>query len=224
MHLDFDDSDIEPENFLKMFPDLDGFVHNSLHNAVGKWKYHAVFALSQPVTPEAYEMIWDMIALKIKDAGYHVPLGAGRPSKGAKLSELDRASRTPTQFLRLACQAENGVDSFFIRQHGVPIDPIEWIENNHYVPKESKKAGCPGASPDLAAARAAVATFVGLSHGERNRGMFELYLALKCAHIPKYDRDDMLLRVADQDFPDDRRGSRASRIKQAGQLSRPPYD
>ena len=133
--LDFEDGHLSPEEFSKLFPDLQMIIFNSAHHTFHHPRFHVIILLDHVLTPEAYERIWDRIALKLKDAGYWVQMGPGQPRKDQKRSGLDPDSRKPTQLMRAPCQTDDGIDSFFHKyiDGRKPLDPVKWIENDNYI-------------------------------------------------------------------------------------------
>lgn len=141
-----------------------------------------------------------------------------------KLSGLDKDSRKRTQLYRAPCQASNGVDSFFHKyvEGREPLDAIQWIENDHYIPEAPRIAEGQGepsdAPPDLGAIDRELDAWSLLNHGERNLGLFKLWYNLKRARIPKWQIDLAIDQAANMKFCDDKANSLKDRKRHAKQL------
>jgi hypothetical protein len=224
--LDFENGHLSPKEFAKQFPDLQMAIFNSKGHSFGKDRFHVIILLKDIVTPDAYEWLWDRIALKLEDAGYWVGLRRGRPPKDMKLSGLDKGSRKPTQIYRLPCQAENGVDSFFDKyiDGREPLDAVKWIENDHHIPQAPRKpteaqGEHSDAPPDLIAIDREMGAWSLLKTGERNLGLFKMFHALKRARIPRWQIDTIIDQAANMKFHDDNKAdSPKDRLRHAKQL------
>jgi hypothetical protein len=137
--LDFEDGDLQPDMFPKLFPDLQMVVTNTYNHTSDKPRFRAFLFTDEPMTIEAYGLIYNAIADKLEDAGYSVK----RPGKRLKTSNasnsrpsgLDWSKSFPTSLFYFPCQAQYADDSFFIEkiEGRYPLNPSTWIEHV-YVP------------------------------------------------------------------------------------------
>jgi len=133
--LDFEDGGLQPETLPKLFPDLQMVVTNTFNHRPDKPRYRAVFFTDEPMTNEAYSLIYNSIADKLEEAGYSVE----RTGKHLKTSNapnsppsgLDWSKSFPTSLFYFPCQAQSPTDSFFIEcmEGRYPLNPSTWIEN-----------------------------------------------------------------------------------------------
>lgn len=137
--MDFEEGDLKPEELPKLFPHTQMLVMNSFNHTTKNPRFRAVFAVKQPLTPEAYIALWDIIADKFRDAGYKVR--KGKPNKGKKKpdgkrqleSGLDWQKRSPASLFYLPSQAQNPSESFFNDyndQDREEIDAELWISRS----------------------------------------------------------------------------------------------
>jgi hypothetical protein len=114
-------------------------VTNTYNHTSDKPRFRAVLFADEPMTIEAYGLIYNAIADKLEEAGYSVK----RPGKHSKTlnpsnsrpSCLDWSKSFPTSLFYFPCQAQCADDSFFIEQieGRCPLKPLTWIEHV-YVP------------------------------------------------------------------------------------------
>jgi hypothetical protein len=125
LQLDFDDSELDPTLASRLFADLKHVAYNSFNNGRdGLFRYRMFFPLSMPVNVEVYQLLWDMVAQRVVDAGYEVD----KKRKG-KVSGLDLSKRTPVAWMYAPCQANEKKHSFWIDHWDAPIiDPIKMID------------------------------------------------------------------------------------------------
>jgi hypothetical protein len=142
--LDFENGDLTPKEFSKKFPDLWMVIFNSYRHTCQKPRFRVLILTTDRLTPAVYKRIWDRIALKLEMGGHQVYLKKGRPSADKKKSGLDNKSRCPTQLYYLPAQCEycDGMDSFFwnLKEGREALDPVQWIENDHYIPPAPTEA------------------------------------------------------------------------------------
>jgi hypothetical protein len=101
----------------------------------GSFAFRAVLFTDEPMTAEAYGLIYNSIAVKLEEAGYLVEK-PGRKLKTANASNfrpsgLDWSKSFPTSLVYFPCQAQCADDSFFIEkmEGRYPLNPSRWIEN-----------------------------------------------------------------------------------------------
>jgi hypothetical protein len=133
--LDFEDGELQPETLPKLFPDLQMVVINTFNHTSNKPRFRVVLFTDEPMTAEAYGLIYNSIADKLEEAGYSVE----RPGKKLKTSNatnsrpsgLDWSKSLCTSLFYFPCQAQCADDSFFIEkiEGRYPLNPSRWIEN-----------------------------------------------------------------------------------------------
>ena len=120
---------MRPEQFAKVFPDLQMIVTNSYNHNNESPRFRAIILTSSLMTASAYEALFDAIVNKLYDAGY-----GKAPKAGSKLkrSGIDYSKRAATSLFYLPCQAKATHESFFDVYAGrdrAPLDPEQWIRN-----------------------------------------------------------------------------------------------
>ena len=133
--LDFENGDLAPDELPKLFPNIRMVVTNSYHHHTSRPRFHVFIPVRQPLTPDAYEVLWDMIADKIQHAGYEVTKPRSNKGQTRELprSGLDRGKKTPSSLFYLPCRARDPSESFFVdyRDEGRAIlDPEVWFGNS----------------------------------------------------------------------------------------------
>ncbi|WP_353404944.1 DEAD/DEAH box helicase [Brucella sp. NBRC 13694] len=125
LQLDFDDSELDPALACRLFSDIKHLAYNSYNNGRdGLFRYRMFFPLTQPVTIEVYQLLWDTLAERVIDAGYQV----NKKRKG-KQSGLDLSKRTPVAWMYAPCQAASKKNSFWQPNwEAEMMDPIKFIE------------------------------------------------------------------------------------------------
>jgi hypothetical protein len=135
--LDFEDGDLSPDEFPKLFPHYRMLVTNSFHHTANKPRFRVMMPTTQPIPRDAYPLLYDNIAAKLEETGYTILRSSAKKkisrSNGDKpKSGLDWSKRPPTSLFYLPCQAEDPTQSFF-RYYDEPgreaLDPVPWIEN-----------------------------------------------------------------------------------------------
>ena len=134
--LDFENGELQPETLPKLFPDLQMVVTNTFNHTSDEPHFRAVLFTDEPMTAEAYGLIYNSIADKLEEAGYSVSRNNKRqkPSGRSHIrpSGLDWHGSRPTSVFYLPCQGEVPKDSFF-HEHiegRHPLNPSTWIENS----------------------------------------------------------------------------------------------
>src|SRR5262245_40015202 len=72
MWLDFESADLPPNELPQLFPHLRMLVTNTFHHTADKPRFRVIIPTTQPVTSEAYLLLYENIARKLEDAGYFV--------------------------------------------------------------------------------------------------------------------------------------------------------
>ncbi|TPW25844.1 hypothetical protein FJU11_17450 [Pararhizobium mangrovi] len=126
LQLDFDDSEMPPEAMSRLLQDVRHVAYNSFNNGRDAlYRFRVMIPLSAPVTTEAYESLWDIIAQRVLAAGYSV--GKQRGHLGLR-SGMDVSKRTPASFMYLPSQACQKKHSFWIENwHTHMLDPSVWV-------------------------------------------------------------------------------------------------
>jgi hypothetical protein len=126
--LDFENGELQPAAIAELFPHHRLVVMNTFNHTPEKPRFRAIFLTSGPLTPEAYEELWDQIAAKIEDSGYWFK--QAKPNR--QPSGLDYSKRTAASIFYAPCQAKNPADSFFTSYNEGRdlLDPMIWIENS----------------------------------------------------------------------------------------------
>jgi hypothetical protein len=188
--LDFEDGELKPETLPRLFPDLQ--MSNTFNHRPDKPRFRAVLFTDEPMTAEAYGLIYGWIADKLEEAGYSVE----KPGKHLKTSNapnsrpsgLDWSKSLPTSLFYFPSQARCPADSFFMeRMEGRnPLTPSTWIENTT-VPLqptfESVEPDIPGVPYDETMIQSAISTWrTSPSYpGRGNVMFFDLAFSLKYA-------------------------------------------
>jgi hypothetical protein len=134
--LDFEDGELQPETLAKLFPDLQMVVTNTFRHTWNKPRFRAVLFTDEPMTAEAYGLIYNSIADKLEEVGYSVER-AGKKLKtsntpNSRPSGLDWLKIVPTSLFYFPCQAQSPDDSFFIEymEGRYPLNPSTWIKKS----------------------------------------------------------------------------------------------
>lgn len=131
--MDFDGGDLAPEELSKLFPTIRMVVMNSYHHHATKPRFRVFIPVQRPLTPDDYEVLWDIIAGKIEDAGYEVQKSRKKIKQPTcPQSGLDWSKRTPASLFYMPCQAENPLQSFFISYNDdkrAILDAVVWLAN-----------------------------------------------------------------------------------------------
>jgi len=152
LQLDFDSGLLRPERASKIFSDIKHLVWNSANNGKDNTlRYRIFIPLSQPVTVEIAEKLWDVLAERVRLDGWYV----GRDTDQLNPSGLDMSKRTPSSFFYAPCRplTKKGTEyTFFIDtswsqpcwdvvkaiDNMILVD-VEYIETNPVMNKASDK-------------------------------------------------------------------------------------
>jgi hypothetical protein len=128
-HGDRKGGELTPERFGELFPRTKLVVFNTYNHTPEKPRFQVVFPFDQPLNPDQYELLYDNLIAKIKDAGFGVGHAKSVPASG-----LDLIKKTPTSLFYLPCQAKQPTDSFFYDLYHddsrETLDPKNWIEHS----------------------------------------------------------------------------------------------
>ena len=145
--LDFDNGELSPDEFRRMFPEVKWLIWNSFNNGKdNQRKYRVLFPTASLMTAEMYHTLWDVIAQRIESFGYYIGSAAsyekqkqvGRPMPPR--SGLDISKRTANSFFYLPCRAGLGKKhTFWMENWGeqvVILNPDVWVK---YAPIEKQQ-------------------------------------------------------------------------------------
>ncbi len=129
--LDFENGDLKPEDFPKLFPNLRMVITNTFGHTKENPRFRAVILTTNILTREAYNILQSQIIAKLEDAGYSVD---AKPKVGANTlrSGLDTGKNVPSSLFYLPCQVEDSADNCFRYYAGDDtefLDAARWIEN-----------------------------------------------------------------------------------------------
>jgi hypothetical protein len=237
--LDFEDGELQPETLAKLFPDLQMVVTNTFRHTWNKPRFRAVLFTDEPMTAEAYGLIYNSIADKLEEVGYSVER-AGKKLKtsntpNSRPSGLDWLKSVPTSLFYFPCQAQSPDDSFFIEymEGRYPLNPSTWIENSAIPLQPTLESLDPLGNETSEVDRAAVELAVKLwrasqvEPGNGHHMFFMLASSLKLAGMD-YPEIEMTLRSeADYAYtPGERKGEIPGLIRDlreyfSGELWRP---
>ena len=71
--LDFENGDLSPDEFPKLFPRTRMILTNTFRHTVARPRYRVIIPTTDQLTPETYLLLYEQIARKLEDAGYAVP-------------------------------------------------------------------------------------------------------------------------------------------------------
>jgi hypothetical protein len=128
--LDLEHTDIKPDHIAKLFPRIQMVVTNTFSHTEENPRYRVIILTTKRLTADAYEMIFDEIVAKLKDAGF---VQEPRPGTSQLRSGLDHSKRSSTSLFLLPCQAQVKDHSFFDVYDGPErklLDPFVWINNS----------------------------------------------------------------------------------------------
>jgi hypothetical protein len=131
LYLDFENGDLKPEEFPKLFPNLAMVVINSFNHTAEKPRFRVVIPTTDIMTPEVYCILQSQVAAKLEEAGYSV----GKKHKAGSntlRSGLDTGKQSPASLFLLPCQAKDSKDNFFHyhKDDGREfLDATVWVEN-----------------------------------------------------------------------------------------------
>jgi hypothetical protein len=131
--LDFDEGDLLPDDFAKLFPRYKFVIFNSYRHRNDRPRFRVVMFTSTPLTIEAYEVVYKLIRAKLKEAGYATPATKQVVVRG-KQSGLDWSKHVATSLFYLPAQAEVAEESFFQSYDDdgrEAIDVLAWLKSYH---------------------------------------------------------------------------------------------
>jgi hypothetical protein len=131
--LDFEDGDLKPEEFPKLFPQLRMAVFNTWHHAAEQPRFRVVIPTTDIMTADVYSVLQNHIESKLRDGGYSVENKTKKPAwRNILRSGLDCGKQSPCSLFYLPSQAEVQKDSFFHYYDDAGrefLDAPVWIEN-----------------------------------------------------------------------------------------------
>jgi hypothetical protein len=202
--LDFEDGDLQPKELPQLFPHVQMLVFNTFRHTAEKPRFRVIIPTTQPVTPEAYLLLYENIAWKLEDSGYFVQRNRKRQKAAQPRSGLDWSKRHPTSLFYLPCQAEDAEKSFFLEYNDgarTPLDPLPWIENGEVSLQPELPAFCDsnskGKDIDQARVERAIAAWRATPKGHGNDGFFRLALECKRAGMDVRQVEEMLQSEAE---------------------------
>jgi hypothetical protein len=137
--LDFENGDLNPEEFPELFPHIRMVVTNTFRHTRREPRYRVIIPTTQPMTSEVYAILYESIAFKLEEAGYDVPKKRNSEKvPGRKRSGLDWAKRAPVSLFNLPSQAGDATQSFFhvhTEEGRSTLDPAMWVENSGFLIK-----------------------------------------------------------------------------------------
>jgi hypothetical protein len=223
--LDFENGDLSPDEFPKLFPRTRMILTNTFRHTVARPRYRVIIPTTDQLTPEVYLLLYEQIARKLEDAGYAVPTRqpkAGRASNAAKRqSGLDWSKRLPTSLFYLPSQAADPSQSFFRDYNDasrLPLDPIPWISNGP-MPLQPELDTCSDLDDDEnqineALVQAAITNWRNSPKGSGNDNFFQFALELRKAGMNKAQIENMLQsEAAFAHSPNERRAQIPSIIR-----------
>jgi hypothetical protein len=223
--LDFENGELSPDEFPKLFPRIRMILTNTFRHTVARPRYRVIIPTTQQLTPETYLLLYEQIARKLEDAGYAVPRRnpkAGRTSNAAnRQSGLDWSKRLPTSLFYLPSQAADPSQSFF-RDYSetarVPLDPIPWISNGP-MPLQPELDACSDFGDDdreidQARVQTAITNWRNSPKGSGNDNFFKFALDLRRAGMNTGQIETMLRsEAAFGHSPNERKAQISSIIK-----------
>lgn len=125
MMLDFDGGTLSPREVTIILTDIQHLIYNSFNNGKnGQVKFRVVIPFSKPASPALYHHVWDLIAERLRDAGYSVGgLPVNLPASG-----LDKSKRCANSWFYMPCRAKLGArQTFWMENWSAPtLDPWNW--------------------------------------------------------------------------------------------------
>jgi hypothetical protein len=205
--LDFENGVLQPETLPKLFPDVQMVVTNTFHHTKDKPRFRVILFTDEPMSVEAYDLIYNSIADKLEEAGYSVKRN-GKKRKASnpinsRPSGLDWKKSAPTSLFYFPSQAQCADDGIFIEkiEGRYPLNPTTWIENTTVPLQPTLKPFQPD-TPENAVdwERAQQAKDVWRTSksrpGKANDMFFDLAFSLKCAGMNFQEIEETLLTEA----------------------------
>jgi hypothetical protein len=220
--LDFENGDLTPDEFPKLFPRTRMILTNTFRHTAARPRYRVIIPTTDQLTSETYLLLYELIAGKLEDAGYAVPRRKPKAGHAARQqSGLDWSKRLPTSLFYLPSQAADPSQSFF-RDYNealrVPLDPIPWISNGP-MPLQPELGECPdlnddGREIDEAQVQTAISNWRSSPQGFGNDNFFKFALDLRRAGMNTGQIETMLRsEAAFGRSPNERRAQIPSIIK-----------
>jgi hypothetical protein len=134
--MDFEKGELKPSELPNLFPGLQMVVMNTYRHVTREPRFRVVIPTTERMTPEVYKVVYQCLADKLEEAGYHVDYGENKATvSNARPSGLDWSKSLPTSLFYLPSQAERASDSFFLdflESPRAPLNPSEWVRNSTF--------------------------------------------------------------------------------------------
>ncbi|MFB0487688.1 hypothetical protein ABIE45_000274 [Methylobacterium sp. OAE515] len=142
--LDFDKSELRPEDLAEIFKDLQMVTYSTYSNSHSEIRYRAYFPTTRPMLIPEYTAIIQALIQAIEDAGYRgenkgpaKPNGSGSEGESDRFSiggnrkrhGIDMSKRGAYSLFHLPCRSPSG-HSFFNHHSGpgrTPLDVNQWL-------------------------------------------------------------------------------------------------
>ncbi len=184
--LDFENGELRPEDFPKLFPNLRMIVTNTFGHTNENPRFRVITLTTDILTREAYSILQSQITAKLEEAGYSVDKKR-RVGANTLRSGLDIGKNVPSSLFYLPCQVEGSTDNFFRYYAGDDtefLDAARWIENGliPLVPEHVEwiDQDCKGSSAIRQdAVDAAIARWQSTPTGQGHEAFFQLAVDLR---------------------------------------------
>lgn len=208
LYLDFENGDLKPEEFPKLFPKLRMVVANTFNHSGEKPRFRVVIPTTDIMTPEVYCILQNQITSKLEEAGYTVERKGSKKADARRnnlRSGLDTGKQAPNSLFYLPCQVKGAKNSFFryyddegrdfldatvwVENGLIPTapDPVDWIQDDYH---QSDWI-------DRDAVDAAIARWQSTPKGQGHDAFFQLAVDLRGAGMGAIDLQLILRTQAD---------------------------
>ncbi|MCJ2063375.1 hypothetical protein MKK63_11710 [Methylobacterium sp. J-088] len=231
--LDFDDSELLPEQLAEIFRDLQMVTYSTHSNSLTNIRYRAYFPTTRPMLIQEYMAIIQVIIQTVEDAGYQrktkgpaKPNGSGSASENNRFSVggnlrnhgIDMSKIGPYSLFHLPCRSPSG-QSFFNHHSGpgrAPLDVNKWLLSLPPIEEPDPPTVSYNSCVDEVRALSdhqrreleeAMGEWflVGTLPGEGNDAMWILYQRLRDLHLPiELMWDQLRLAASSANTPSDR--------------------
>ena len=192
--LDFENGDLRPEEFPRVFPNLKMVVTNTFHHRDEHPRFRVMIPTTNILTREAYVILQGQITGKLQEAGYSVG-GKAKAGANTRRSGLDTGKQAPSSLFYLPCQAMGSNEGFFryyndegrefldaarwIENGLIPLapEPVEWVQPNTDEPIPVRQD----------AVNAAIGRWQSTPNEEGHAAFFQLAVDLRSAGMGEVD-------------------------------------